>query len=146
MSHRPILNLDQRHFTQAHGDTTVIGTWYYDSQEGARLPCLVLVPTYARGSQKVTPCIIPVKNAWLWSEEEGDPAYCAASVVAFGMALGISVHNEVSCMLVLSLVRDHMGDLLAMPPAPGEGAICTADAVWKDEQGKEHHREIYDHV
>ena len=146
MSHRPILNLEHRHFTHKRGDITVIGSWYYDADEGARLPCLVLVPTNIWGSKKITPCIIPTKNAWLWSEEEGDPAYCAASVVAFGMALGISVHNEVSCMRVLSLVRDYMGDLLTMPPAPAEGATHTADAIWKDEHGKEHHREVFDHV
>lgn len=139
--HRPILDLNESHFVQAHGDITVFGTWYGTTE---RRPCLVLLPTYQR-MDKVTPCIIPIDNAWKWAEETGDVRDVARSCFQFCQALGLDPYNQITVMRVLSIIRDHMGDLLSMPAAPvPQGLHVTADAVWKDEQGKEHHREIYD--
>lgn len=134
------LDLTRYHARQQHGDLTVFLTWFGDEL----VPCLVVVPTHYEGHEKVTPCIVLQKNAWLWSEAIGDGGHCAIVSHQFCHHLRIkqSMNN---CIRVSSIIRDHIGDLLCVPPAPFE-RIVVGDAIRRDAAGKEHYSEIHDRV
>lgn len=128
------LDLTRYAFRHQRGDLTLYGTWF--GKDNPR-PCLVLTATYRR----TVPCVVLLENAWLWSDEVGDPGHCARSSVNFAQYLGLDYTNQITCMRVTSLIQDHLGDLIAMPPKPNE-RIVVADAILTDEHGKERHAEV----
>ena len=146
MTTRFALDLSKNHFKQRHGDVTVIGTWLFGSNGEIR-PCLVLVPSYKEGYERVTPCVVPLETAYLWSEDVFvcDPAHVARTSYAFAKALGLDASNQLTCIRVATLVRDHIGDLQRIPPRPEHDRVVTADAFITDRAtGKTTHREISD--
>lgn len=130
------LDLTRYHARYAHGDLTVYLTWFGDEL----VPCLVIVPSHYEGHESSTPCIVLQRNAWIWSEALGDGAHCAISSYQFCHHLRIAP-TPMSCIRVTSIIRDHIGDLLAIPPCPFE-RVTLADAIRVDLDGKEHHSEI----
>jgi hypothetical protein len=137
------IDLARYHERFGHGDLTVFLTWCGD----ALSPCLVIVPAFIEGHERVTPCVVPQRVAWVWSEAIGDGRHCALTSYLFceQLRLNPSINN---CMRVTSIIREHIGDLLAMPPATSlhfERAV-VADAIRTDQDGKEHHSEVSDHV
>lgn len=102
-----------------HGDLTVILSWYRDPRTtaGAR-PCLVLIPAYA-SLEHLIPCVVTLDKAWIWSEEIGDEELAGRAAGEFAASLGMSgtAHDFIR---IRSLIVDHLGDLLAMPPLPTE--------------------------
>lgn len=135
------LDLTQAHFERICGDITVFGTWF-----GAkRVPALVLLPTARVGHDRVTPCVVPLQSSWLWARETGDPRHCARVSALFAESLGFNAHNAFMLMRITSLIQDHLGDLLTIPPKPSQTYVA-ADAILTDENGKERHAEILDHV
>lgn len=131
------LDLTKTHFTQQHGDITVHGSWYGEQQK----PCLVLVPSFRMGFEKVTPCIVPLESAWAWSEEEGEPRHTVQMALQFASCLGLDGFNRFTLMRILTIVRDHLGDLMKIPPKPHDFAV-VADAFRTDRDGRVHHIEI----
>jgi len=144
MMTRPALDLSKAHFKRVKGDLTVIGTWLIGND--APEPALVLVPSHAEGFERVTPCVVPLSAAWIWSEESGDPVHAARQSYTFAKALNVSAENVYTCMRISSLIRNHLGDLVAMPPMPKDGLEVVADALRVDEDGTEHYAEILDRV
>lgn len=138
---RPVLDLTETHFTRTCGNLKVIGTWYGATE---RRPCLAIVPSGTISHERMTPAIIPLDSAWLWSEEVGDPQHCARACMAFAKGLGLDSHNKFDMINLASAIRDHLGDLISIPASPTDKLIVTADAFWTDELGKEHHKEIRD--
>lgn len=138
---RPDLDLTQVHFERPMGDITLFGTWF-----GAeRKPALVLLPTSKIGREGPIPCVIPLASAWRWAESTGDPKHCARVSVMFAHHMGFDPFNPHVVIRITSLIRDHIGDLLSIPPKPTE-RVVVADAVRTDEHGREHHSEISENV
>lgn len=134
------LDLTRYHARHQHGDLTVFLTWFGDELS----PCLVIVPTHYEGHERVTPCVVPQRAAWIWSEGVGDGAHCARTSNQFCHHLRITPHIN-NCIRITSMIRDHIGDLLFVPPAPFE-RIVVGDAIRRDSDGKERHSEIIDRV
>ncbi|AXF51434.1 hypothetical protein PQA73_gp06 [Erwinia phage Pavtok] len=134
------LDLTQPAFSKARGELTIYGAWH-----GKRLrPCLVVLPTYRPG----TPLVIEVDDAWRWNPDdiEADPRANMQLTAAFLMANSMDASNPFTAMKVASLVHDHLGDLLRIPPKPGE-TIVVADAIQTDrDSGVVTHREIIQRV
>lgn len=134
------LDLTRYHRRYQHGDLTVFLTWFGNDL----LPCLVIVPSYYEGHERVTPCIVPQRSAWIWSESVGEGRHCALTSFQFCQFLRINPDPN-NCIRVTSIIRDHIGDLLGIPPAPFE-TIVVGDAIRRDIDGKEHHSEVRDRV
>jgi hypothetical protein len=139
---RTALDLTETHFMRQCGDITVIGTWFGTDQ---RRPCLAIVPSRVPMShERITPAIVPLDTAYLWSEEMGDPQHCAHACARFASGLGLDVHNKFAMINLMSAIRDHLGDLISMPVAPTDKHAVMADAIYTDANGREHHKEITD--
>lgn len=134
-----ILDLTRYHGRHAHGDLTVFLTWFGNDL----VPCLVIVPSYYEGHERVTPCIVPQRSAWLWSSI-GDGSHCALASYQFCKHLRMNT-SPGNVIRITSIIRDHIGDLLAIPPAPFE-TVVVGDALRRDLNGKEHYSEIRDRV
>jgi hypothetical protein len=132
---RPALDLTRYHARYRHGDLTVYLTWWLASDAGPR-PCLVLIPTHAQSYERATPCIVPLPQAWIWSEI-GDGAYAARTAFAFAEALGLDPGNVNNVIRVRSIIVDHLGDLLSIPPMPNDmrEAIVLGEAKVTDREG-----------
>lgn len=134
------LDLTRYHERYVHGDLTVFLTWIGDTL----LPCLVIVPSYYEGHERVAPCVVLQTGAWKWSEAIGEPRDCALTSYQFAQHLRMSTDPR-TVIRITSIIRDHIGDLLAVPPAPFE-RIVVGDAIRRDQDGREHYSEISDRV
>jgi len=142
MSTRIVLDLTKHHFCRKAGDLTVYGSWYGEQNR----PCLVLVPANHSDANSYAPFIVPIDNAWIWSEEVGVPALQVESASNACRALGMDFLNRFTLLKILCAIRDNMGDLLKMPPKPTESVI-VADAFRTDHAtGKVKHIEIAERV
>lgn len=135
------LDLTQVHFQRTFGDITLFGTWFGEQ----RRPALVLLPTYMIGYAGVVPCVVPLASAWKWAEETGDPRHAARISRMFAQSLSLSPDNIATLMRITTIIRDHIGDLIAIPPKPTECRV-VADAIRTDEDGRQHHSEVIEHV
>ncbi len=113
------LDLTRYHERYQHGDITVYLTWWLASDAGPR-PCLVLIPTNAQSNERGTPCVVPLNQAWVWSEAIGDPVHAARWAFAFAQTLGLDTNNVTNVFRVRSIIADHLGDFLKMPPMPDD--------------------------
>lgn len=140
----PIIDLDRRHKTFTHGDLTVILTWFLHNGRG----CLVIVPTFRKlNYERVMPCIVPLDHAYLWDEHMGDGAHCAQVSIAFARALGINPHEVYNLVRLSSIIREHLGDLITIPPMPQSEQQTVADVLMTNTNtGKTVEREIIDYV
>lgn len=134
------LDLTRYHQRYQHGDLSVFLTWFGNDL----VPCLVIVPSYYEGFDRVTPCIVLQKDAWIWSTAIGDGAHCARTSYQFCQHLRIAPEPN-NCIRITSIIRDHIGDILSVPPAPFDTAV-VADAIRRDSNGKEHYTEVRDRV
>lgn len=136
------LDLTKPHFEKKRGDLTLYGAWH-----GERLrPCLVVLPAYR--IEKAVPLVIEVDDAWKWQPDDPDvdPRLSAQLVVRFLMLNGMDYHNTFTAMKVASLIHDHLGDLLNIPPKPTEGVV-VADILHTDrDTGKVTHKEVIERV
>lgn len=140
---KPLLDLTLCAWRYEYGDITVIGTW----QMTDRRPCMVLLPAYKRWEHtRVTPCVVPIDDAFLWDEHTGDGQYVASMSMAFSAALGLGMTPHV-VFRVTDIVRQCLGDLIKMPPMPEDTRQVVADAIVTDpETGRTSEREIIDDV
>lgn len=140
----PAIDLSLSRRTHPHGDITVHETWTLHNGRG----CLVLTPTWAHIShERITPCIVTVDAAFMWDETTGDPQWCAETSLMFASALGLNPYEPRSVIQVTSIIREHLGDLLSMPPMPATTKAVVADAILTNkETGKTREAEIIDHV
>ncbi len=140
---RRVLDLTRYHFRQRHGDITVYGTWWL-GDEGP-WSCLVLVPSF-RETRGCVPCVVSIDLAWIWSEEHGSPAFAAETAMDFAETLGIGARPR-SAVRVAMIIRDHLEDLLKIPPRPAVRQHHVGDIVITErESGKARHAEIRDDV
>lgn len=145
MSKKLVLDLTKLHFErQPMGGVVVMGTWMFDRKPAH--PCLVLLPgTIEAFADNAKPYIIPLEHAHLWAEETGDPRDVARMSYFATECLGLNRRNIATVMRVTSLIRDHLGDLLAIPPLVEDREV-VADAIITSSDGRVKHAEIIDHV
>lgn len=134
------LDLTQSHFVKSRGDLTIYGSWFGDGLD----PCLVILPTYRQG----VPLVVPLRSAYQWNPDDRavSPAASARMVMAFLSANGMDFANAITHQRVVSLIHDHLDDLISMPLKPSE-AVVVADAFRTDtETGRTTHQEIIQRV
>lgn len=134
------LDLTQAHFVKSRGDLTLYGSWY-----GKRLrPCLVVLPTYREG----VPLVVEIDTAYRWNPDDPDvsPRASAGLVMQFLHTNGMDYANVITHQRVLSLIHDHLDDLIRMPLKP-LNTVVVADAFRTDtDTGKTTHQEIVQRV
>jgi hypothetical protein len=116
-----ILDLDKRVWSHSRYGLTIIGTWV--RIDGRWRPCMAIVRNHA----DPRPCVIPLENAWMWSDEIGDPVMHAQEIL---LRLGVDPHNPDNVGKLVGLVNSRMQDLVAMPVRPpdaGEHADPVAE-------------------
>lgn len=113
----PALDLTRYHWKAEHGDVTAFGSWWLAEDSGPR-PCIVLLPTYRQSWQKAKPSVVLIDQAWVWDETIGDPERAARLAFHFAEGLGLPLNNPNTIMRIRSIIADHIGDLLMMPPMP----------------------------
>lgn len=136
------LDLTKPHFEKRRGDLMLYGAWH-----GKRLrPCLVVLPAYRTG--RMVPLVIEVDDAWQWQPDDidADPRRSAQLIGTFLLANGMDASNTFTAMKVASLIHDHLGDLLRIPPKSTEDVV-VADAFQTDrDTGKVTHKEVIERV
>ncbi len=115
---RIAIDLTNPAWSQVHGDLTVYGTYWLADEDGPR-PCLVLLPTDQRRWANLMPCVVLLDQAWIWSEEIGDPRRAAQTAFEFATCLGLDP-EPTTVMRIRSLIVDHLPDLVPMPPMPAD--------------------------
>lgn len=141
------LDLRYRAWTKVHGDLTFIGSWMRE-ENSQFTSVMVIVRTGEESSDHNIPCIVPVTEAWRWSEELGDPRGAARTTAEFLEALRMSFTKR-NAIRLTSLIHDHIGDLLAIPPFASLGVeqVVTADLIRIDHgTGEITEQEIRDYV
>lgn len=135
------LDLTQSHFVKARGDLTLYGSWYGDRLR----PCLVVLPSFRT---KGVPLVVEIDTAYRWNPDDidVDPAGAAGLVMQFLQLNGMDYGNVITHMRVLSLIHDHLADLITMPVKP-TSLVVVADAFRTDtDTGKTTHQEIVKRV
>lgn len=144
MAPRPALDLRIYAHWQTHGEFDVVLTWYITTGE----PCIVLLPSGRRpDDMDMIPCVVTLNNAFRWDESLGDPVFIKDTLEDWAPALGFGTHDNRRKNRVLSLIRDYLGEMIAMPPAGHQAHEVVADVFHRDlETGKVKHIEVKDHV
>lgn len=135
---RPILDLELQAWRRPFGDITAIGTWTLDDDQ----PCIVLVPTYSRPTgERITPCVIRLRDAYLWTPATGDPSITAPRTHSYARALGFHEPSPSLLMRIFAIIEDCLSDVLRMPSLPRQSAgEVVADVIARDaETGKTIH-------
>lgn len=132
------------HAVYKRGDVLVFLTWNQNTGEAA----MVLTPRVDKISHdRIIPCVIPLSRAWAWAEETGDEGDIVINAALFAANLGINPNNLNNIHKIMGIVRDHLGDLLAVPPRPRDHHEVVADMIiTNNTTGKETHREVKDHA
>lgn len=126
LSERPVLDLEQAHFTHTVGGILVIGTWYMDRETREAQPCLVLLDAARRLQRKrVIPCIVLLEDMWRWTVEMGDRDFVARNISDWlnSGALPGSATNKKDVFRVMDAVQSRLRDIVTMPPLPPKAAI-----------------------
>lgn len=139
----PALDLTRRHFTRHKGDITLIGTWVRTEDDWR--PCLVLIRTGEELHDHTIPCVITVDKAWIWSEEVGDIVAAAHMTAGFLDALRITPATR-NIIRLRSLVHDHLGDLLTIPPYQPVDQVVVAEVTATGSDGRVIEAEVLEDV
>lgn len=121
----PILDLRLVHEMFTHGDLIVIMTWTLRD----RRPALVIIPAQApRGNETINPCIVSAEGAYRWSDQRlvGDPIHQERMSGIFAAYLGFNPWDHKIRHRIISVVQDHLQDLLTMPPMPSTGEVAAS--------------------
>lgn len=83
---------------------------------------MVIVRTIDDGHADAIPCVVTMDKAYLWSDKSGvgNPRAVANIVVNFLYALRLDPFDPKNHVRVITLVTDHLHDLLTIPPRPRE--------------------------
>lgn len=148
MTDQVTINLAEHAWKREFADFTVYGTWY---QLGTRprTPCLVIINAGEERNDHTSPFWVPISDAWRWEEVRGDPAFVAREAVAACIKLRRTPQASLLIRLQ-SLVHDHLGDLLHIPPFnPANHAprnVIAEAIITNRSTGVEKHVELRDDV
>lgn len=142
--YKPAYDLTVTHRSYRRGDLQVWLTWNRNSGE----PCLVITPRDPHlSNQRVIPCVVPMNRAWVWDEAIGDPAEVEFAAALFCMNLGFNPYNVRNVNKLTGIVRDYLGELVAMPPMPTDDRQVVAEAIiTENATGKQTYKEVTDHA
>jgi len=127
-----------------HGHITVYGTWIR-TDSGWR-PALALVRTGDETSDHCVPCIVSMDRLWVFDEQIGDEVKAGEIVAGFIDPLRLSADARTAIYL-LSIIRDHMGDVLNIGVRPDVGARVVGEVrVTNSETGKTREAEIVENA
>lgn len=124
------IDLSMTVWRKVHGSITAYGTWI--QIEGAWRPALVLVRTGDEMSEHCVPCIVTMDKIWVVTEEVGSEVAAGRLIAGFldPLRLGANAHNANK---LLSIIRDHVGDVLSIGPRPSKGLrTIVGDATLTD--------------
>ncbi|MRX32817.1 hypothetical protein [Aminobacter sp. MDW-2] len=128
----PTLDLTKRHWTATRGELMAIGSWI--RLDDRWRPCMAIIRTGDDGSERAIPCVVTIDKAWIWSEEIGDSREAARSMVGFLEALRLNPQNFRNHHRVFSLIADHLGDLLKMPPYQADRSTPILDVTIQERE------------
>lgn len=126
----PDLDLNKRVWTFRKDGIMAIGTWI--RLEDRFRPCMVLIPADREYDDRLTPCVVTMDRAWIWSEEVGDPAQAAHTAHQFASTLGLNAHDRRTVIRIAMFIADHLGDLLSIPPYPTDDQQTVAEVTIRD--------------
>ena len=145
---RHTLDLTRFHYKRAHGDVTVYATWFlFGEGEGWR-PVLALLPTDEGAVERgARPYVVPMNNTWVFTEDGlGDPLQAARSCAIAAVCMGFEP-LPVRCMGILSIIREHLGTLLTIPPKPPfNPERVVADVIQRFEDGRVEEHGVVDDI
>ncbi|AMM84122.1 hypothetical protein [Martelella sp. AD-3] len=138
------IDLSHYHFQKRRGELALYGTWYADKAR----PCLVVVPANRIGHERCRPLVVTIDDAWQWNPDDPDamPETNAAMVQQFLDLNGMDFSNMRASMRVVSLIHDHLGDLLSIPPKQALVRVVADVLKVEHDTGKETRAEIIDRV
>lgn len=139
------IDLTRCHFKRTVGDIDVFGTWFFGDASAGPRPCLVLLPANRNSGRRPVPIVILVDQAWIWSEEIGDPAESARRSLLYARLLGLNTADIGEAFRVAGLIRDHLSDLISLPPIPQSERFVAADGISTDENGRTTELKIFDY-
>ncbi|WP_425643241.1 hypothetical protein [Agrobacterium tumefaciens] len=126
----PDLDLTKRVWTYKRGGIIAIGTWLRLEQQFR--PCMVIIPADREYDDRLTPCVVTGDNAWIWSEEVGDPIQAAQTAHQFAETLGLASHDKRTVIRLAMFIQDHLGDLLSIPPYQNPDQQTVAEITMRD--------------
>lgn len=118
---KPAIDLTRYQFKRELGELALYGTWVYNEDQESEEPALVVLNAIHPRAFK--PCVVALSAAWKYN----DARYLARVAKEFVTLLGLS-DSMTTAYKVASLIADHLGDLLNMPPNPTD-TIVVADAT-----------------
>lgn len=137
------LDLSRYHFRRHKGEITIYGTWCRTRDDWT--PCLVLIRTGEEARDITIPCIVTLDKAWVWDEHVGNMAAAARTTAAFIDALRMSP-NKRDILRVLGIIREHLGDLLRIPPYQPAEQEVIAEVTARGSDGRVLEVELTDDV
>lgn len=141
---RPILDLAKRHKVLKRGDISIIFTWMATNGR----PVMVLVPSFTGPTaERITPVLVPLDMAYLWDGASENHDHCLSTAFSFAASLGFNPMDHNVVHRIISLIQDHIDDLVMMPVRPVHDHKVVADAFRRNQEtGAITHSEITDHV
>lgn len=140
----PILDLTKHVFMREHRELTVFGTWIYNAEEEDWEPCLVLVRTKHIGTDKVTPCVVLLSEAWRYDEPGTGHRHMLTIAMQFVRVMRLD-DNMTNVHMVADAIHSHLLDLIKLPPRPAEEDRSRgAEAVIVSPDGKKLSIEMYE--
>jgi hypothetical protein len=144
-NYRHALDLTVTHRTFKRGDILVWLTWLRraDRQEA----CMVLTPSNIMVThEKVIPCVVPLSQAWKWTEEVGDEDHAMITGAIFCANLGFNPYNPKNVFKIVGIIREYLGDLISTPPRPTDvpRAVAAVMEISNGSTGKTKEIEVTD--
>jgi hypothetical protein len=125
--HEHSLDLAKSHWQKVHGDITVYGTWFR-LDEGWK-PAMVLLRTGEERGDHTFPCALMLDDAWIFDERKGDAARAITMAIGFAEAMRMAYTDRKVVHRIFTIIHDHLGDLISIPPRPWHDPVVTADLI-----------------
>lgn len=142
------INLKYSWLDKRRGNIRLIGTYRLDDDTVD--PCMVLIRADEHPKAGRKPCVVTLDAAYLWHEDPdvaGNQLFAETSVL-FTEALGLDPMRPHDIFRVQSIIRDHLGDLIAAPRPQGiqQRAIADVQVKFRDGAAPDIEREVRRYV
>lgn len=113
------IDLTLIHSQFKRGDITVLLTWLFEGTDRTTAqPCMVLTRTHDRLDRITQPCVITLDQSWRWARELWSEMDVMHRAQGFAESLGFNGASFDNVTTIITVVEDHLQDLLTMPMAP----------------------------
>lgn len=135
------IDLTRHHFMLPIGDMVLFGTWVFNSGQEAEEPALVIVPRYRQNGFK--PAVIALSAAYKYNPcNRAEARGAVHNARQFALGLGLS-DSMADCHKILTMIHDHVGDLVSIPPSPMTAIIVGEASI--ELSGKKHSFQMVDY-